>query len=85
MIAGATSFKKWVEKKIDELIDNFALSDWSGKEMDGSIDSAYSLPTSELMAQPQVFRVLWQVMVAISCPHASFIYPGLLSFTQGSP
>lgn len=56
MIAGATSFKTRMEK--DELIDTFVLSsDWPGKEMDGSIESAYSLSASELRVHPQVFRV----------------------------
>lgn len=70
-------------RKIDELIDIFALSDWPGKEMDRSIDSAFSLRTLELIVQSQVFRVLWQVTVTISCPHALEFYLGLSS-TQGS-
>lgn len=54
--------------RIDELIGNLALSNWPGVEMEERTDSAFSLPTSEPTVQPQVFRVLWQVMVPRSCP-----------------
>lgn len=67
MIAGATGFKIWMEK--NRWVDWHLCTEWLAGKRDGwKYWFCLFSTASELIVQPQVFRVLWQVMVAISWP-----------------